>query len=120
MLYNIHKKWDEELLDILDIPKAILPNVCNSSEIVGITNKSYLGHEIPIGGIAGDQQAALFGQMCVNPGDVKNTYGTGCFCIMNTGKNPVVSKIKCLLLLHGQLKTRLLMQLKEVCLLQGH
>ncbi len=97
LLYNIHKKkWDEELLDILDIPKAILPNVCNSSEIVGITNKSYLGHEIPIGGIAGDQQAALFGQMCVNPGDVKNTYGTGCFCIMNTGKNPVVSKNKML------------------------
>ena len=97
LLYNIHeKKWDEELLKILEVPKAMLPNVSNSSEIIGRTNKSHLGYEISIGGIAGDQQAALFGQMCINPGDVKNTYGTGCFCIMNTGKKPVISKNKML------------------------
>ena len=93
LLYNIHQgKWDEELLKILGVPKSMLPKVVNSSEIVGTISKSIIGSEIPISGIAGDQQAALFGQMCLMPGDVKNTYGTGCFCIMNTGDKAVKSK----------------------------
>ena len=97
MIYNIHEnKWDQELLDLLDIPKSLLPMVANSSEIVGTTDPSILGISINIAGIAGDQQAALFGQLCLQPGDVKNTYGTGCFCIMNTGNQAVVSKNKML------------------------
>ena len=97
MIYNIHEnQWDQELLDVLDIPKELLPKVVNSSEIVGTTEPSILGTSITIAGIAGDQQAALFGQLCLQPGDVKNTYGTGCFCIMNTGNKPVVSKNKML------------------------
>ena len=93
MIYNIHEhKWDQELLDLLEIPNTLLPNVTNSSEIVGNTDPSILGTSIRIAGIAGDQQAALFGQLCLQPGDVKNTYGTGCFCIMNTGEQPVISK----------------------------
>ena len=97
MIYNIHEnKWDQELLDILDIPRSLLPKVVNSSEILGTTDPSILGSSISIAGIAGDQQAALFGQLCLQPGDVKNTYGTGCFCIMNTGNQAVVSKNKML------------------------
>ena len=81
MIYNIHEnQWDRELLDILNIPKSLLPEVVNSSEIVGSTDTSLLGTSVKISGIAGDQQAALFGQLCLQPGDVKNTYGTGCFC----------------------------------------
>ncbi len=97
MIYNIHEnQWDRELLDILNIPKSLLPEVVNSSEIVGSTDTSLLGTSVKISGIAGDQQAALFGQLCLQPGDVKNTYGTGCFCVMNTGKKAVVSKNKML------------------------
>ena len=97
MIYNIHEnQWDQELLDILDLPKSLLPEVVNSSEIVGSTDTSLLGTSVNIAGIAGDQQAALFGQLCLQPGDIKNTYGTGCFCIMNTGKKAVVSKNKML------------------------
>ena len=93
MIYNIHEhQWDQELLDLLDIPNTLLPNVTNSSEIVGNTDPSILGSSIRIAGIAGDQHAALFGQLCLQPGDVKNTYGTGCFCIMNTGEQAVISK----------------------------
>ena len=93
MIYNIHEhKWDQELLDLLEIPNTLLPNVTNSSEIVGNTDPSILGSSIRIAGIAGDQHAALFGQLCLQPGDVKNTYGTGCFCIMNTGEQAVISK----------------------------
>ena len=93
MIYNIHEhQWDQELLDLLEIPNTLLPNVTNSSEIVGNTDPSILGTSIRIAGIAGDQHAALFGQLCLQPGDVKNTYGTGCFCIMNTGKQAVISK----------------------------
>lgn len=93
MLYNIHSlKWDEELLKIFDIPLNILPDVKSSSELYGQTVREHFGDEIPISGIAGDQQAALFGQMCVDKGMVKNTYGTGCFVVMNTGKQAVVSK----------------------------
>ena len=92
LLYNIHEgRWDEELLSLLDIPFSLLPEVKSSSEIYGYTDESSFGANIPISGCAGDQQAALFGQLCLNPGDVKNTYGTGCFMLMNTGEKPVHS-----------------------------
>ena len=93
MLFNIRDfKWDEELLEEFNIPKSMLPKVCNSSEIYGYTDKQIFGEEIPIAGIAGDQQAALFGQACFYPGMVKNTYGTGCFVLMNTGEDLIDSK----------------------------
>ena len=93
MLFNIRDlKWDKELLELFDIPEKILPEVKMSSEKYGFTEKSIFGVEIPIAGIAGDQQAALFGQACVFDGMAKNTYGTGCFMLMNTGKNIVESK----------------------------
>ncbi len=86
MLYNIHElSWDDELLELFDIPREILPEVKDSSEIVGYTSKEIVGHELPIAGIAGDQHAALFGQMCLEKGMMKNTYGTGCFMMLNTG-----------------------------------
>ena len=92
LLYNIHElNWDSELLDILDIPTSILPEVVSSSTVYGSTAKKLFGFEIPISGIAGDQQAALFGQNCIKPGMVKNTYGTGCFVLMNTGGKPIKS-----------------------------
>ena len=91
MLFNIHTlKWDTKLLDLFDIPKAILPEVKSSSEVYGHTELFH--YKIPICGIAGDQQAALFGQLCTKKGMVKNTYGTGCFLLMNTGKKPVKSQ----------------------------
>ena len=96
MLFNIHTlSWDDELLKIFNIPASMLPEVRSSSEVYGHT----IGHfstEIPVAGIAGDQQAALFGQMCTEPGMVKNTYGTGCFMVMNTGNKPIESKNKLL------------------------
>ncbi|MCL2598833.1 MAG: glycerol kinase GlpK [Firmicutes bacterium] len=93
MLYNIHKlEWDEEILKELGIPKAMLPKVLPSSHIYGKTSADILGKEVPIAGIAGDQQAALFGQCCFEPGMVKNTYGTGCFILMNTGGKAKESK----------------------------
>ncbi|UAM98625.1 glycerol kinase GlpK [Polaribacter litorisediminis] len=93
MLLNIHTlEWDEELLKLFNIPRAILPEVKESSEVYGATAANLFSAEIPIAGIAGDQQAALFGQMCIEPGMVKNTYGTGCFLLMNTGKKAVYSK----------------------------
>ena len=92
MLYNIHRlAWDPELLELFGIPAAMLPEVKTSSEIYGHTKTTLFAHKIPIAGIAGDQQAALFGQMCTEPGMVKNTYGTGCFMLMNTGEKPVFS-----------------------------
>lgn len=94
LLYNIKElKWDNKILDYLEIPKKMLPKVVDSSKIYGNTAKNVLGKtEIVIGGIAGDQQAALFGQNCFEQGSVKNTYGTGCFILMNTGQKPVESK----------------------------
>ncbi|EDS78108.1 glycerol kinase [Clostridium botulinum C str. Eklund] len=93
MLYNIHElKWDEEILKKLDIPISMLPKVKSSSEVYGKTHPSVIGGLIPISGDAGDQQAALFGQMCFKEGMAKNTYGTGCFLLMNTGKKAVESK----------------------------
>lgn len=93
MLFNIHNlDWDEEILTELDIPREILPKVLPSSYIYGHTDKEIFGAEIPISGDAGDQQAALFGQVCYDPGMAKNTYGTGCFILMNTGEKIVPSK----------------------------
>ena len=92
MLYNIHTlQWDEELLDVLDIPRNMLPEVKPSSCVYGQTVFELYGGEIPVSGAAGDQQAALFGQCCFQPGEMKNTYGTGCFLLMNTGREPVAS-----------------------------
>ena len=91
MLFNINTlKWDKHILEKLNIPECMLPEVKNSSEIYGYTDK--FGSKIPVAGIAGDQQAALFGQLCFDKGDVKNTYGTGNFILMNTGETPAVSK----------------------------
>ena len=93
MLFNIHDlKWDEELMELLDIPMSMMPEVKSSSEVYGHTKTTIFAHEVPISGIAGDQQAALFGQMCIEPGSIKNTYGTGCFVMLNTGNKPVMSK----------------------------
>jgi glycerol kinase len=93
LLFNIHSlDWDEELLRILDVPRAMLPEVVSSSEVYGHTEAGLLGSAVAIGGIAGDQQAALFGQACFQPGMAKNTYGTGCFALLNTGRQPITSK----------------------------
>ena len=93
MLFNINTlTWDEDILKELDIPTSMLPQAKPSSCVYGVSDPSYLGGEIPIAGAAGDQQAALFGQTCFREGDVKNTYGTGCFLLMNTGEKPVFSK----------------------------
>ncbi len=100
LMYNIHElKWDEELLELLTVPASMLPEVRPSSEVYGeIASKHFFGHQVPIAGIAGDQQAALFGQACYEKGMVKNTYGTGCFMLMNTGEEAVKSD-------HGLLTT---------------
>ena len=92
MLFNIHTlEWDKELLDLFNIPASMMPEVKSSSEVYGYTKTTLFAHEVPIAGIAGDQQAALFGQMCTEPGSVKNTYGTGCFLLMNSGERPIMS-----------------------------
>ncbi len=99
LLYNIHTlEWDDELLKILGVPRAMLPEVRESSCVYGETDPSLFGRAIPIAGIAGDQQAATFGQACFEAGDAKNTYGTGCFMLLNTGEQPVASQ-------HGLLTT---------------
>ncbi len=93
LLYNIHQqKWDKEILEKLNIPASLLPEVKSSSELYAMTDPSFFGAAIPIAGIAGDQQAALFGQACFKPGMMKNTYGTGCFMLMNTGEKGTPSK----------------------------
>jgi glycerol kinase len=93
LLFNIHTmEWDDELLKVLDVPRAMLPDVRSCSEVYGETDRTLLGSPIPIAGIAGDQQAALFGQACFEPGTAKNTYGTGCFMLLNTGSTPVPSR----------------------------
>ncbi|MBO7601573.1 MAG: glycerol kinase GlpK [Bacteroidaceae bacterium] len=93
MLFNIHTlQWDEELLKLLDIPLSMMPEVKSCSEVYGYTQSAIFSQQVPIAGIAGDQQAALFGQLCTKPGSVKNTYGTGCFLLMNSGKKPIMSK----------------------------
>lgn len=93
MLFNINTlEWDQELLDLFDIPRSMMPEVKSSSEVYGHTKTTIFAHKVPIASIAGDQQAALFGQMCTEPGMVKNTYGTGCFLLMNSGEKPILSK----------------------------
>ena len=92
MLFNIHSlEWDEDLLRLFDIPRSMMPEVKSCSEVYGYTQTTLFGKEVPIGGMAGDQQAALFGQLCTEPGSVKNTYGTGCFLLMNSGESPITS-----------------------------
>ena len=99
LLFNLHTlDWDDELLRLLSVPRAMLPEVVSSSEVIGETDAKWFGGEIPIAGIAGDQQAATFGQACFEPGSAKNTYGTGCFMLMNTGDKPAESQ-------HGLLTT---------------
>lgn len=93
MLFNINKlEWDCDMLDLMDIPRSMLPDVKDSSEIYDHSNSTFFASKVPIAGIAGDQQAAMFGQMCVDEGMVKNTYGTGCFILLNTGNKPFISK----------------------------
>lgn len=93
MLFNINTMaWDDDLLKLFDIPASMLPDVRDSSSVYGHTKTTIFASKVPISGIAGDQQAALFGQLCTEPGMVKNTYGTGCFILMNTGNRPVISK----------------------------
>lgn len=93
MLFDIHKmQWDSEIMDYFHIPVSMLPEVKSSSEVYGMSDRSLTGVEIPIAGMAGDQQAALFGQCCFEAGEMKNTYGTGCFLLMNTGEKPVMSE----------------------------
>lgn len=104
LLFNIHKQqWDQDLLSILDIPASMLPEVKSCSEVYGETAGDVLASQIPIAGIAGDQQAALFGQVCTQKGMAKNTYGTGCFMLMNTGEKPIQSKNKLLTTIAWQL-----------------
>jgi glycerol kinase len=92
LLFNIHTlQWDDELLTLMDVPRPMLPHVKSSSEIYAESDESLFGRRIPIAGCAGDQQAATFGQACFAPGDAKNTYGTGCFMLLNTGAQPVAS-----------------------------
>lgn len=92
-LFNIHEQcWDEALLDLFDIPASLLPTVKDSSDDFGVCERQWLGHELPIAGVAGDQQAALVGQACFSPGMGKSTYGTGCFMIVNTGESPEISR----------------------------
>lgn len=95
MLFNIHLlQWDPELLELFEVPASMLPEVRSSSEVYGESSGQLLGAKVPIAGIAGDQQSALFGHVCIHPGMVKNTYGTGCFMLMNIGDKPMVSKNK--------------------------
>lgn len=99
MLFNIHQMdWDREILRMLNIPRAMCPTVVDSSGVLGVMDAKWLGRALPITGVAGDQQAALIGQGCLRPGEVKNTYGTGSFVLMNTGERPVESR-------HGLLTT---------------
>jgi len=104
MLYNIHKlSWDHELLEMFDIPEAVLPQVKSSSEVYGLTAADLFAASIPVAGMAGDQQAALFGQMCLRPGMLKNTYGTGAFMMLNTGETAITSKSNLLTTIAWQL-----------------
>lgn len=104
LLYNIHQnEWDKELLNILEIPESMLAEVKSCSEVYGKTGDDLFAAEIPIAGIAGDQQAALFGQVCTREGMAKNTYGTGCFMLMNTGPKPMTSENKLLTTIAWQL-----------------
>ncbi|MEP6513113.1 MAG: glycerol kinase GlpK [Parafilimonas sp.] len=120
MLFNIHTlQWDDELLELMNIPKNILPVVKSSSEIYGYTQNIFSAKNIPVAGIAGDQQAALFGQMCTQSGMVKNTYGTGCFMLMNTGEQPVLSKNNLLTTIAWQLNGQTIYALEGSVFIAG-
>ncbi len=120
LIYNIKTlSWDDELLSLIDVPKEILPEVKSSSEIYGTTSNELFGVEIPISGIAGDQQAALFGQMCIEDGMVKNTYGTGCFVVMNTGEKPIVSKNRLLTTIGWQINGKVIYALEGSIFMGG-
>ncbi|MFT4153819.1 glycerol kinase GlpK [Parafilimonas sp.] len=120
MLFNIHSlQWDKELLALFDIPESILPDVKSSSEIYGYTDNILSARNIPVAGIAGDQQAALFGQMCAQPGMIKNTYGTGCFMLMNTGENPVISNNNLLTTIAWQINGKTLYALEGSVFIAG-
>ncbi len=120
MLFNIKSlKWDVKMLTSLNIPSLMLPYVTDSSRIYGFTHRGIFDVEIPIAGIAGDQQAALFGQTCFSPGMAKNTYGTGCFLLMNTGNKMVKSKNGLLTTIAGAWAVRLNMHWRAVFLLPG-
>jgi len=120
MLFNIHTgNWDDDLLRILNVPRALLPEVRSSSEIYGETHSPFFPVPISIGGAAGDQQAALFGQMCTSPGMVKNTYGTGCFMLMNTGGKPVTSQNQLLTTVAWQIGNRTLYALEGSVFIGG-
>jgi glycerol kinase len=107
LLFNIHtQEWDDELLSILNIPRSLLPEVRSSSEVYGHTSEGLFGSRIPIAGIAGDQQAATFGQSCLECGMAKNTYGTGCFMLLNTGSDAIASDHKLLTTIAWQIKGR--------------
>ncbi|MBX3180404.1 MAG: glycerol kinase GlpK [Candidatus Hydrogenedentes bacterium] len=108
LLFNIHTgAWDDEILEVLNIPRSMLPEVCDSSAVYGETDADLLGAPIPVAGIAGDQHAALFGQQCIEPGMAKNTYGTGCFVLMHTGADAVASKNNLLTTVAWRLNGRL-------------
>ncbi|MCX2743487.1 glycerol kinase GlpK [Mangrovivirga sp. M17] len=108
MLFNIHElQWDKELLEIFDIPDSLLPEVKSTSEVYGKTIKNHFGAEIPIAGMIGDQQGALFGQMCIEKGMTKNTYGTGCFVVMNTGTEAIISEHNLLTTIAWQINNKI-------------
>ena len=120
MLFNIHTlQWDEELLKLFDIPASVLPEVKPSSKIYGVTGNIIPDSRIPIAGIAGDQQAALFGQLCTQPGMVKNTYGTGCFMLMNTGEKAISSKNNLLTTIAWQLDEKTVYALEGSVFIAG-
>ena len=120
LLYNIHTlEWDQEILDLLDIPASILPKVCSCSEIYGQTKGPLFSASIPVAGMAGDQQAALFGQMCTQSGMVKNTYGTGSFLVVNTGNKPIKSKNNLLTTIAWQINSKTVYALEGSIFIAG-
>lgn len=120
MLYNIHTlEWDEELLKLFNIPASLMPEVKTCSEVYGMTDSSVTGFRAPLSGVAGDQQASLFGHLCVNEGMVKNTYGTGCFMIVNTGDKPVTSSNRLLTTIAWQLGDELVYALEGSVFIAG-
>lgn len=120
MLFDIHRCcWEEEILELFRIPKEMLPEVRPSSGFFGETQEQIFGGKIPVMGVAGDQQAALFGQCCFEKGDVKNTYGTGCFLLSISGKEPIISDMDCITTIARVLQGKWNMHLREVFLWQG-
>jgi len=120
MLFNIHKmQWDEELLEIFDIPKNLLPKVKSNSCIYDYTSEKVLSSKVPISGVAGDQQAAMFGQLCIKKGMVKNTYGTGCFLMLNTGEKPIFSNNRLITTVAWEIENRVIYALEGSVFVAG-